>query len=40
MKRIQAMIDIGNNERWGLAFTTLSRVKTLDELCLQPIFPF
>ena len=36
----KATIDNGSTERQGLTFTTLSRVKTLDGLCLQPTFSF
>lgn len=32
--------DIGSTEGQGLTFTALSRVKTLDGLCLQPTFSF
>ena len=36
----KAMIDIGKIERQGLTFTTLSRVKGLNGLHLQPTFTF
>ena len=36
----RATIDIGNREHQGLTFTTISRVKSLDGLCISPPFTF
>ena len=33
-------IDIGTTERQGLTFTAISRVKTLDNLRIEPPFSF
>ncbi|XP_057857985.2 uncharacterized protein LOC131067076 [Cryptomeria japonica] len=36
----KATIDIGNTEKQGLTFTTISRVKSIDGICIHPPFSF
>ena len=36
----KATIDIGLTERQGLTFTTISRVPSLQDLCISPAFSF
>ena len=36
----KATIDIGNIDRQGLTFTTVSRVRQLTDLCIMPSFSF
>ena len=36
----RASVDIGNKEHQGLTFTAISRVKSMDDLCIAPPFPF
>ncbi|XP_059066490.1 uncharacterized protein LOC131857783 [Cryptomeria japonica] len=36
----KATIDIGNTEKQGLTFTTISRVKSIDGACIHPPFSF
>jgi len=36
----RATIDIGKKERQGLTFTSISRVKSIDGLCISPPFSF
>ena len=35
-----ATIDIGKKEKQGLNFTSISRVKSIDGLCISPPFSF
>ena len=36
----QASVDIENKEQQGLTFTTISRVKSIDGLCIASPFSF
>lgn len=36
----KAAINIGNIDRQGLTLTAISRVKSLNDLCISPDFPF
>ena len=36
----KATIDIGNIDRQGLTFTAVSRVRSLNDLCISPAFSF
>jgi len=36
----KATIDIGNRDRQGLTFTAISRVRSLNDLCISPSFSY